>query len=291
VEHELITPIAPDLGMARCIACGFAFVNPRPTRELVRRFYDAEDYVCHEHVQPDFAETRLFDDLLGVLRETGGSERRKLLDYGCGGGVFVRHARRRGWDASGYDVGGRARTTCESLRLPFFSSAGELAGQRFDFVVLSHVLEHVESFDALFAVLDTVVHDDTLLYMEAPNVRSLRARLTWPALTRHLRFDERYRAFPLHLSFFSFSTLETLLLRYGYRIIKRRNFGIGIDNCVRRDRSGKHARPVSISAATRQTSSRALETLKQNIRSAVYGLELGENLAVVARKAAAVRAA
>jgi SAM-dependent methyltransferase len=87
-----------------------------------------------------------FDNLLGRLMKHGFASGSRLLDYGCGWGVFLRFLRERGFvNAVGYDPYSGVEA---------FRDSRCLRPHAFDYVLLQDVVEHVEDPRALFAELN-----------------------------------------------------------------------------------------------------------------------------------------
>jgi SAM-dependent methyltransferase len=95
--------------------------------------------------------------LLQALADLGGFQPRKVLDFSCGSGRFVRSLRLLGLDASGCDVVAAWKGSDDPcvkhlsvmdlqcpLRLPFPDEA-------FDSVVSTSVLEHADNKDEIFS--------------------------------------------------------------------------------------------------------------------------------------------
>ena len=71
------------------------------------------------------------------------------------------------------------------------------------------------------------------LCVEVPNVASLRARMSTSFTRGRLGADERHRAFPIHLSYFSPDTLARALTGAGFEIILLRTAGGGTAHAKR----------------------------------------------------------
>ena len=130
---SLFEPYRDRLGLTLCRACGFVFVNPRPTPEVLDRFYQGHEYVCHlpNHSasagKVAHAQLALVDRLMPPRAGRG-----TFLDYGCGGGYLLRAALSRGWDAMGYDIAAPSMQHCRRQGLPVLESFEELRYRRFD---------------------------------------------------------------------------------------------------------------------------------------------------------------
>lgn len=266
------------LGLSRCADCQLVFVNPRPSSRLLSTFYKSERYVCHKLDDPESMLAKA-DHVLGRL-EHHQPARGVLLDFGCGSGWLIERARQRGWDAVGFDVGDSALKHCRERGLPVVGSLDQVADASCDAIVLHHVLEHVERFDELFDVLSRMLKPGGRLFVEVPNAASLRARLSQPALSRYLAVDERYRAFPIHLSYFSGANLSRLMERFGFAARAVETYGLGLDEYFY-NQDSEH---TAYAGLRRKGRSALLRPLRRLIKRGLYGLRLGENVLVIAER-------
>jgi 2-polyprenyl-3-methyl-5-hydroxy-6-metoxy-1,4-benzoquinol methylase len=276
------------LGVSACAGCSFEFVNPRPGLALLGAFYGGSDYTCHDPHATDTVDARALHVLDFIAGQVTG---RRILDFGCGAGVFLRCALAQGWDAHGHDLGAAAIEQCRRQGLPATSSLDELPRAGFDAVVLNHVFEHVVDHAETLATLRGLLAPGGRLFMECPNVRSLRARLSLPVLSRHAGFDERYRAFPIHLSYFSPQTLRRLLEREGFEVERSVTWGFGIEELRREPERAPRAEaaPAGPAPAPPRRPGPVRGALKPVARAILRRLildtGLGENVMVVARPA------
>jgi SAM-dependent methyltransferase len=209
-----------------CVACaergvGLA-VERGQVRSNVRAFRDAcfrvwrcracasihaEDEVDLEHyyerypffsLPDDWRLRALYDNLIRRLRRAGVGPDQRILDYGCGGGGFVRHLRRRGFShAFGYD-----------RYSPGFCDAGALQ-ERYDCVVSQDVLEHATEPSSFLDELGGLVTQGGLLAIGTPNAEAIR-------LDRHVHALHM----PYHRHIFSKRALITAGVRRGWQVVR-----------------------------------------------------------------------
>ncbi len=112
-----------------------------------------------------------------------------------------------------------ALETCRRSGLRVTASLDELrkAGS-FDLVRLNHGFEHLSNPIETLTQLRGLLAREGRFHLEVPNPASLRSRLSSPWCSRHLGFDERFRAFPIRLSHFSPAALRRCLERNGFRV-------------------------------------------------------------------------
>ena len=129
----------------------------------------------------------------------------RLLDVGCGNGGFLLLARQAGWQVEGLDFDAGAVQAARSRGLEVHHGGIEVLGERsacFDFITLSHVIEHVHDPLILMRTLNRLLKDSGTLWLETPNIDSLCSA----------KFKENWRGLesPRHLTIFSRAGLEKI---------------------------------------------------------------------------------
>src|SRR5262245_53984147 len=190
------------LPVVRCRHCGLAYTNPRPTADTIARFYPP-DYGPHRTPPPGQRAgpppqfwTRLFGrpcpERRGLLP---GAAPGRLLDFGCGGGGYLRRMADRGWRVTGLDVAPRVvRAIREELDCEAFVGTlphPELAAGSFDVVTMWQSLEHVHQPLAILREALRVLVPGGTAIVAVPNFDSLSAGWFGPHwlgldLPRHL---------------------------------------------------------------------------------------------------------
>jgi len=182
--------------------------------ERVARGYD--DYASLEAGLRRTARARLHR-LARLMRARGRNitEPRRLLDIGCGTGVFLDEARRAGWTVRGLEVSPYAAAEADRRDL-FVTCAAveqvELEPVAFDVVTLWDVLEHLRDPVAVLRRVAGALRPGGVLALSTGDVTSLCARLS----------GVRWHLFnlPEHLFFFSPRCLVRLLRRVGCRVCR-----------------------------------------------------------------------
>jgi SAM-dependent methyltransferase len=93
-----------------CVSCGLAFLNPRPREWDIPKLY-GEDYFqarekAGEHITPVYGPcSRIeFLELLALIRQRVALKGKRLLDVGCGTGMFAAMAMEAGADVTGVEI-------------------------------------------------------------------------------------------------------------------------------------------------------------------------------------------
>lgn len=180
-----------------CRRCGFVFLNPRPTREAMVRFYrdhyrqyyfghpDPRDpkYLESEYRTTALARGRwLLDFVKPAVAERRPTGAPCVLEIGCGEGAFLEAARQE-WPGSRlfgcepspfYAAFAAERSGAKVVAQDadtFLEQHAELAGQC-DVVVLSHVLEHLYDPRAKLVQLARFLSPRGVLCIEVPDFLS-----------------------------------------------------------------------------------------------------------------------
>jgi SAM-dependent methyltransferase len=161
-----------------CTRCGLLRTNPRMTADAYAHFYQHLYRAIYERPGHDPDAYFAMQETTGRLRASRTLRRVKLrvgssvAEIGCGAGWNLLPysdigCRVVGWDVDeGYLALGRARGL--DLRDGLLSTACS-SGERFDLVVLSHVLEHLLDPIADLNALKFLLNGNGLLSIEVPS--------------------------------------------------------------------------------------------------------------------------
>lgn len=211
--------------IVRCACCSHLYVSPRPSMDDVVAIY-GEDYFEN----PAFTTTdhEAYFGYMDYLRDRENIQRRlaqvlqrierhewrgRLLDIGCGLGLFVEVAQLGGWDAWGVDLNEHAvkwgqEHVSERVRVGSAADIGAEAGA-FDCVTMFDVIEHLGDPRADLAEVWESLRPGGLLVLVTPDAGALVSR----ALGSN--WLEMKRA-PEHLHFFTLRGLSQMLDLAGF---------------------------------------------------------------------------
>jgi len=210
--------------IVKCQNCGLVYLNPRPTKQEIKKYYPKE---YGPYQLPVVKKER--EGILGIFQrgwklQMARSERLlslkdlpkgKALDIGCGAGLNLKRLKEEGWQAYGCDISLEAVRKARKLGVKVFK--GELhkikfSNKLFDVVIMSHLLEHLHNPLKVLKEICRILKDKGHLVISLPNFESSGARLFkqyWYPLDA-----------PRHLYHFSLKTLEMLLKKTGFEILK-----------------------------------------------------------------------
>jgi SAM-dependent methyltransferase len=214
--------------LLRCRRCGLTYVDPRPSVETVRQYYDEKIYIdpaTTGHI--DDRRRALFTEFLDRVHPEG---QRRLLDIGCGTGEFLKLARERGWDASGVELSleavERANRLGLSVYLGMLPDQGEtdmsFPDRFFDIVTLWNVLDVLPRPVDQLREINRVLAPGGRIFIRTPNQHfhlfayRLSRLFRWPAALAKLLQD----SYIFHPFLWSPRSLRLILRHEGFTDVR-----------------------------------------------------------------------
>lgn len=211
-----------DYRAGRCVECGLLYRVPCIMPSYIPARYSGRDY--SEFLEGPYRKgraeryRRTLQAFAPLLDEGNG---RRLLDFGCGTGIFLELALERGFDAVGVDLSPDAVRVATDRLGPRRAWWGdpldtpELAAGGFGVITLWSVLAHIADPVARLTMLRSLLAPDGVLLVYTVNAQSLELKAFggyWAA------FEEN------HVAFWEPATLTPLLRRAGFRSVAYRPF-------------------------------------------------------------------
>jgi len=219
--HDVAYGEAGEFTWVQCVECGLIYLNPRPTREAIARYYP-NDYLPY---RPAIEEERLalmrwmrrrkLAKRRNLIERYSGQKRGRLLDVGCATGLFLHEMAQAGWQVAGVEPNASA---AEYARHQFAvdvfqGTLGEAPYEpdSFDVVTFWDVLEHT------FCPAEELAHAARLLRLGGLLVLSVP---NWSSVDRWL-FGCHWQGLdsPRHLYVFTRETLTALLAQAGFLVL------------------------------------------------------------------------
>lgn len=169
-----------------CGRCGSVFVTPPPTAADFDVMYDAANY--HAVHYAECGERPEIGEALDFLMPSAAPGSR-LLDFGCGNGDFLRAAIERGFVAQGVEQGDSSiANAAERSGAPVSTlEAVEASGERFDFLHLADVLEHLPDPAATLRRLEPLLAPGGRFFLEGPLEKQASLVYWFAAGTKRIR--------------------------------------------------------------------------------------------------------
>ena len=201
-----------------CIECGLVYLlNPPDEKEIYEEYYKIEftkdDYRSDSGVEILKEIFEINSQRVKLIKALAEKPDFKLLDIGCGSGLFLKSCTDAGFRVSGIDVSENAlKFARESFGLDVHNkSIGDIAGEKkmFDVITMWHVLEHILNPVEELKLIKGILNPGGLLLIEVPNFNSIKFRLSgykWKGGNHPL----------YHRSFFTSKTLRDTLNKSGF---------------------------------------------------------------------------
>lgn len=218
------------LDIWRCKQCAHRYQHPRITFEKACELYADDKTASDIYTQPiqkeiDRIKYQYGLDLVSQLNPPG---RDRIMDIGCGAGVFLEVALQNGWNTCvGIDANSRyANIYQEAKGIQYIQSSferfdRERLGANYDCISLWNVLEHLFDLQGIVAEIKRMLKQGGLLLIMVPNVESLATRLI---RDKSATFNWK------HVSHFSPNSLRTLMARHGLECVHMETAISEIDN-------------------------------------------------------------
>lgn len=214
-DTRLVT-IEDSFKIVRCKRCGLIYLNPRPKEKDLLDFYD-------DFFLTDERSVSQWSRLMGkVYEETKKNIEReyssgKLLDMGCGLGLFLELWDPQKWGLSGMDISKKAVEYARGEGLNVREGSLEKTGfsdNYFNVITMFYVLEHLPNPLKVLKEVRRILKKDGLLVVRVPQSISAERFLRFFGVRRNLFHP------PMHLYDFSTAILKEFLLKAGFKRIK-----------------------------------------------------------------------
>lgn len=220
--------------IVQCAKCGMAYTNPRLKGEKINELYDADyfqghgfdksvNYVAdvsdHAKAKNDFTLNDWdLDSINQLLGKRSGKPR--LLEIGCGTGVFLDKARQHGFEVEGLELSAYAADYVRKMGIPVRTESIESANDApntWDVIVMREVIEHLPHPLESLKTVHSWLKPGGVLFMATGN---------YDCPERKLRGKDWFYFMPEgHLYYFSNRTMTNYLKKVGFGTVKVTNQG------------------------------------------------------------------
>lgn len=207
-------------GFVRCRGCGLLRLSPRPEAAALETLYGegflapAVDRVTVENElrNPTFAYRQR------VLEKH--TDRRSIMEIGCGDGNFLAFLQRVGWEVAGTEFAAKnvdlvRRKHGTSVHQGTFTELG-FPTATFDTVGMYHVLEHVYDPLPVITEVGRTLKRGGIFHVQIPHVEGIEGSIAgnyfWALAT------------PCHAYLYGRATLSRLLANGGLRVLSVRTY-------------------------------------------------------------------
>ena len=213
VDHNVSNDV---FTISRCSDCGFLFTDPIPSKETIGKYYKSDNYISHSgtkkglinsvyHIVRNYQISKK-EQLISAL-----TNKKKLLDIGCGTGEFVQFCKEKGWQVFGTEPDTKTRSRVQIERVYSDIWAQKLSKETFSVVTMWHVLEHVYELNYSLKKIVSLIEKNGFLVVAVPNHDSFDAK----------KYKENWVAYdvPIHLHHFRKEDIKNLCAKHDLKLI------------------------------------------------------------------------
>ena len=200
----------------RCLDCSLGFLNPQPSWDDLQAYY-TESYDAYSRSGDVEAAAR---DALnsGEVRFLPIPKGKRVLDFGCGGGFFLRVCQRLGATVKGIEPSPIGAEFARSHGLDVFHGTLEQfeTDEKFDIITVNQVLEHVPDPISTLTRLKSLLAPGGTILIAVPN-----AACSW---AKKLGWKWDGADLPFHLLHFTPESMARAAGRAGLKVQRIRTY-------------------------------------------------------------------
>jgi SAM-dependent methyltransferase len=172
------SPLPYSYNLVECLNCGFVFADTYASQDDYNMYYsDMSKYEDASIASGSAFNQNDYDRLLRTSEviEKFIDKDSSILDMGCANGGLLKILFGRGYsDLTGIDpskicVRNVLNLGIPSLQMDLFSDSFSNLERKFDFIILSHVLEHIRDTQKAIKILAGKLSENGKIYIEVPD--------------------------------------------------------------------------------------------------------------------------
>lgn len=221
--------------LVKCCNCGLVYLNPRPTAKTIGYYYKSnyepyninkndfyqqlqaslmKSYYSKESTFLNYIKSLFYKSIYSPLPK---NKIGKILDVGCGNGLYLSQLQENGWDVYGIDMSSDAvkfakdEFGLKNVKQGVLEDV-DYPSNMFDVITMHHVIEHLYNPIKVLQKINKSLKKNGLLVISTPNIDSI-----------NFSFFKKYW-FPLetprHTYLFNKKTMSNLADKAGFKIVK-----------------------------------------------------------------------
>ncbi|MDI1471845.1 MAG: class I SAM-dependent methyltransferase [Thermodesulfovibrio sp.] len=230
-EAKLIFRSHGGIGYYRCSQCNLMYASPRFTEESMLKIYEREEFAdlsefnnwSYEKWKESRNRSYNVQKLKIMLVERYLSQGDRILDVGCGTGLFILEANKKGFLCEGVEPSLMLSNICKNvLKVPVNHTLLEnfVPPYKFNGIIIWDVLEHVYNPVRIIKKSFELSEWGGFLFLQVPNYRGISNQYKNLLCRLGIRDNEyRHFGFPWHVYSFDKRSLSFLLGKTGFKVI------------------------------------------------------------------------
>jgi SAM-dependent methyltransferase len=216
-DKEFLTKEDEKLNFKICKECGFVTYDYPDDVELERRYELDRNIINFNHIVTGNRKIEYHKAFLNDLLDKNWFKDKSFVDYGCAIGLWldflfkINHEYCQGIGIELNKISANFGRKEYNLNI-----VDNMPDEKFDFITCYHVLEHLKNPDKVLAEFKEHLSDDGYLYIAVPE--NFGNELDEASGLTTVDFENFYHL--NHLSFFSKISLQNLIKKAGFKIVK-----------------------------------------------------------------------
>ena len=211
----------------KCNNCKADFLSPKPDQNILNKAYDSSYYGRGQNKFAFLIENLVdyyrFHRAKTLHKFLKSTKNPKVLDIGCGNGMFLSHLLRLGhYELYGTELKGESAD--RAAQIPEINlklgniQVTDYDAKYFDAITLFHVFEHLTEPKLTLEAISGLIKKSGILKISFPNTNSLQSRLF---KGKWFHIDP-----PRHLFFFKPADFIKLMKTYNFQILNTRYISV-----------------------------------------------------------------
>lgn len=208
-------------GVSYCTTCHIGMTVPQPDDDILHELHSTQYYRNGEGVRFASPVEWLVEGMRRwrIRRLSKYVHCGRVLDIGCGSGRFLRALRGSGWDVAGLELNDDTATSARKVHgLQVETSLDVFEDSSFDFICITHVLEHVRDPRHMLRECVRLLKSGGIIAIAVPNIDSWQAQLT--------QQNWFHLDLPRHLWHFSETWLLSAVKELGFELVAVRRLDL-----------------------------------------------------------------
>lgn len=198
-----------------CDRCGFVYVKNTPSQSYYNYYY--RNMSKYEGIRQHESHLKLTYNYIYQFSKNNLKKSAKILDAGCSTGYLLSQLRKAGFrNVYGFDPGPKCKIIAKTkygLEIETSDIEGFRSKKKFDFIIISQVLEHLLNVKHSIEQLSKYLSEGGFIFVGVPDIAAFS-----------LNFEEPFGEFSTeHINFFSQSSLYRLMVNYSCRAMRSTN--------------------------------------------------------------------
>lgn len=201
-----------------CNNCKIYYLNPNLNKKGLGFYYKYLYRIDYLFISRDALferEYRRGDYIYNYLKQNHiDIVEKKIFEVGAGcGGILNYFKQNYNCHVTGLDLDKETvkYANNKNINLKCSDYINFKTDEKFDIIVLSHVLEHIESLETFFRFIRVISHKNTHVYIEVPGIDNPRVQ------------SRKYSIQPGHLYYFNQKTISAILYNNDFKITNINN--------------------------------------------------------------------